>query len=389
MGIGGSLRELAAFIDACEADGQVSAVELGAIEPTDDGRLTADVAVEFSLQPDLGDVEHTDTALGDDGRLRLAFETVAPAIPTTAHDVTVDPSTTTVTPDGTATVTLTASIPTGAETDDRGDRSAAVTAAGDDENGSNARARSDAPDAPEASAGATAGSAPASGQTSSRLRSGSTGADDGAPRESVGRSAGDVPPFEDRELLQQVYDEHDTFAEMPAALGMDVTAETVRRYMIDFGIHEPRSYDTAPPGDADGERADDAVDEIDEIDEIDEVGDAGETEAETVEAEDGANDAEDGTVDETEDDEEAPVVLADGIGLPEETTVDTIVETVRESNTIYEVTRDIGVDREAALELLRELDLLEFVVGRLATEAERTISRETVVDRLRQHADAQ
>jgi hypothetical protein len=107
--------------------------------------------------------------------------------------------------------------------------------------------------------------------------------------------------------------------------------------MIDYDIHEPNSYDTAD----DTEEATDAT-------------------------------------------EEEPVVLSDGVGLPEDITVEELIETVKGSNTIYEVKHDMGVDRQDALETLRELNLLDLVVGRLATEAERDISREDVVERLRE-----
>jgi hypothetical protein len=78
------------------------------------------------------------------------------------------------------------------------------------------------------------------------------------------------------------------------------------------------------------------------------------------------------------------VVLADGIGLPDDVTVETLIETVKRSNTIYEVKQNVGIERQDALEMLRELNLLDLVVGRLATEAERDISREEIVDRLRE-----
>jgi hypothetical protein len=78
-----------------------------------------------------------------------------------------------------------------------------------------------------------------------------------------------------------------------------------------------------------------------------------------------------------------PAVVADGIGLPDDVTVETLIETVKRSNTIYEVRRDIGIEHDDALEMLRELNLLDLVVGRLATEAERDISHDEIVDRLR------
>ncbi|MFD1600426.1 hypothetical protein [Halobellus rarus] len=48
-----------------------------------------------------------------------------------------------------------------------------------------------------------------------------------------------VPPFEDTEYLQCLYDSCETFAEMSEKINMAVSDETVRRYMIDADIHSP------------------------------------------------------------------------------------------------------------------------------------------------------
>lgn len=45
--------------------------------------------------------------------------------------------------------------------------------------------------------------------------------------------------YRDPEELAAVYDEDSTFKEMKADLGVDVTAQTVRKYMIKYGIHDP------------------------------------------------------------------------------------------------------------------------------------------------------
>lgn len=49
----------------------------------------------------------------------------------------------------------------------------------------------------------------------------------------------DRPQYQDAERLAAVYDENATFEEMRNELGVDVTAQTVRKYMIKHGIHEP------------------------------------------------------------------------------------------------------------------------------------------------------
>jgi hypothetical protein len=297
MGVGVALRELAEFLEECERAGGVSDVALAErIDAAGDG-VTADV--EVALSPTSGEgapMSLCATTLNADGTVRLGFETDDPVVPTADHDVDVEPTDATLGSDGTVRVTLSASVP------------ANGASAGDAEAGDPAR--------------------PADDQFCESA--------DGTPRP----TDRDVPPFKDPELLAEVYESCDTFAEMADTLDMDVTSETVRRYMMDYDIHEPNSYDTG--------------------------GDAAESDA----------------------NEETPVVLSDGIGLPDDVTVDTLIETVEQSNTIYEVKRDVGVGRQDALEMLQELNLLDLVVGRLATEAERDINRADVVERLRQASAA-
>ena len=49
----------------------------------------------------------------------------------------------------------------------------------------------------------------------------------------------DRPQYQNPEQLAAVYNENATFEEMRNELGVDVTAQTVRKYMIKHGIHEP------------------------------------------------------------------------------------------------------------------------------------------------------
>lgn len=64
-----------------------------------------------------------------------------------------------------------------------------------------------------------------------------------------GKSNG-TPVYKDPESLQAVYERYGTFTEMTEALGVDVSSETVRRYMVQYGIHDP-------DGGEGGERSDD------------------------------------------------------------------------------------------------------------------------------------
>ena len=317
MCIGDALRELAGFLDGCEEEGLVTAV--GLVERHDRGgsrELSAEVQLSLSPAADGSGIALDGASVDEDGRLALSFESCDPVVPAPDGRVEVEPADATFEPDGTVTLTLAATVPA------------------EEEGATDGRARETTTDGGPTAAEGT------------RLENRSTDGDDTVPRSDRNR---DVPPFRDPELLAEVYESCDTFAEMTEAIGMDVTAETVRRYMIDYGIHQPNSYDT-------GGDEEDAESEA-----------AGELESPSAGGE--------------EDD--SPVVLADGIGLPDDVTVETLIETVRSSNTLYEVARDIGLEREEALDTLRELDLLDLVVGRLATQDRRDIEREDVIERLR------
>lgn len=52
-------------------------------------------------------------------------------------------------------------------------------------------------------------------------------------------SSDDKPQYQDPQRLQAVYESNETFEDMKEALNVDVTAQTVREYMIEYGIHTP------------------------------------------------------------------------------------------------------------------------------------------------------
>lgn len=69
--------------------------------------------------------------------------------------------------------------------------------------------------------------------------------------------AEDQPAYRDPDQLAAVYDPEATFAEMTDRLGVGVTPQTVRKYMVEHGIHEPttRASDALAETDLDtGER---------------------------------------------------------------------------------------------------------------------------------------
>lgn len=232
-------------------------------------------------------------------------------------------------------------------------------------------------------------------------------ADDADPPPEAGGSDGvqtdddPVPAYRDPDRLRAVYDDHDTFPEMTEALGVDVTPQTVRRHMIDHGIHEPgRPAARDGPGESDG-------------------GSAGGTAPPDDEGEGGAPAGERSTADATADEprdrpsgdgpsgaegsnavgtgageregrgaspggsgREASEVTAvpDLVGVDDVTTEE-LTEAVRTSRTIREVGRRLGVPRERAFRLLNDLDLVDLVSGRLET-ADRRVSAEELEQRI-------
>ena len=292
MGIGDALTELGSFLDDCEArGGTVQRVDFEAV--TEAGAELLRAEVDLALSVDEYDVRvEPDAGTLEDGGAIVRFCAAVPAS-TDAVEATAPP------------------VDSSAGVESLADGSATSEGPGE--------IRVSSPD--------------------SDGRAESEDGDSAAPaRAGDSTSRREVPPFKDPDLLASVYDSCDTFAEMAAELEMDVTAETVRRYMIDYDIHEPDTYRTSG---ASAAAADDQV------------------------------------------------VLSDGIGLPDDVTAEDLVETVERSNTIYEVKQDIDIERDDALEMLQDLNLLDLVVGRLSTEGEREVTREDIVDRLREASAVQ
>lgn len=139
----------------------------------------------------------------------------------------------------------------------------------------------------------------------------------------------DRSAVDDREALEAVYEAHDTFAAMREALDVDVSVQTVRRRMIDHGIHAPGDdLTTKSTGDAAPESA----------------------ETDATERADG------------------PALDVD---LPPGVSAADLRAAVEEATTLYEVQRRLDLDRAVARELLSELGLLELVHGRVADQHRR------------------
>jgi hypothetical protein len=203
-----------------------------------------------------------------------------------------------------------------------------------------------------------------------------------------------VPPYDDVAYLRRLYDACDTFTEMSRRIEMEVAAETVRRYMIDAGIHEPTSYDTsAPEREADSEPATGTGAGSGDSDATGPAAESGPDESGSTDERD-ANDGGRSVPDSPEpsDSEGQPGadsiptgrLVTDGVGLPDGLRTTDVADAVVESATLYEVQRSLGLDRERTRSLLERLDLLDLVVCRLADASEREITYDEVASRLRQ-----
>ena len=168
---------------------------------------------------------------------------------------------------------------------------------------------------------------------------------------------------------------------MSRRIAMDVSSETVRRYMIEADIHQPASYDTASP---DAEAVDSAADSEDDVDSV-----AGTEEEEepTVDSENEMDSTDGGSV---LDAEQPPAerldrasIATDGLGLPADVRLEDIADAVVGAATVHEVQRQLGLERERTRDLLAELNLIDLVSRRLV-DSDRTVSYEQVADRLSQ-----
>ena len=185
-----------------------------------------------------------------------------------------------------------------------------------------------------------------------------------------------VPPYEDTDYLQALYDECDNFREIAERIQMDVSSETVRRYMIEADIHVPNTYNTSSDDGevaAGSEGSDDAASQS-------EASEGGEqvSAAEPVSTESAGPDEE--SVSELPDEQ----LVTDGIGLPADVHLRDVADAVADSDTVYEVQRCLSLDRGQTRDLLEELNLLDLVLCRLADEPDHAVAYETVASRIQQ-----
>lgn len=172
----------------------------------------------------------------------------------------------------------------------------------------------------------------------------------------------DTPPaYRDPDKLETAYIEHDSFAAMTEALDVDVTPQTVRRHMIDHGIHDPESRNTSVETESEPAGSDDDPPATD---------DTGET----------SDDIDDAESDDTDSDP-AVTSIPEGIELPDEIDIETLKGIVTDARTIHDVQREVDLDRQSTRELLESLNLLECVLGRL-DEVDRDVPPEEIDERI-------
>lgn len=158
---------------------------------------------------------------------------------------------------------------------------------------------------------------------------------------SDGSAQSEESAYKDPDRLADVYDPDLTFDEMTDRLDVDVTPQTVRRYMIKYGVHNTDSTGT-DPADDDGSCSDSDYRDADET----------------------------------------AAAIAETVDLPRTLTTADITDAVCTARTLYEVHNELGIDRGQAQRLLSELNLLELVHGRLTTASTQSKSREEVQSRI-------
>lgn len=199
----------------------------------------------------------------------------------------------------------------------------------------------------------------------------------------------DEPLHRHEPALEAAYRAYDSFPKMADALSVDVTPQTVRRNMIDGGIHGPDSAGTGSrspgkqkAGDDGGESVDGTGTPGDEQATTD--GDRAVTDglgAAAAPADSTAGGSEDGlsagtdpgasTGETADDNEHGDVTDAPSETVVEGVTVDALREGVVEGGSLRAAAERLDRGRGETRKLLSELGLLELVHGRVATRPER------------------
>ncbi|GCF15298.1 hypothetical protein Harman_32330 [Haloarcula mannanilytica] len=389
MGLHTAFTALAEVIDAYESRGRsVRTVEASPAE-TDGAVLDVTVSMPVSVCSGEGDgLTPKSAMLTDSGDLRVEFSPAATELPSTAAaSLSVGDASAAVTDDGllltvnlridaTAAADEAASVDSGPEQGET-DASAAISSVSSpDTDSNNSLPVSDVADTEAAPADDDASQARAQSDNTATDDTQSEPASEGESDPFAAVRDDSVPPYEDTDYLQALYDECDNFKEIAEQIQMDVSSETVRRYMIEADIHVPNTYNTSS----------DDVESATESGKPDDVasqsGADGEDDQVSVADPVAAESPGPGTdsVGDLPDDQ----LVTDGLGLPADVQLRDVAEAVVDSDTVYEVQRCLSLNRSQTRNLLEELNLLDLVLCRLTDEPDHAVSYGTVASRIRQ-----
>ncbi|MDS0222391.1 hypothetical protein NDI54_13670 [Haloarcula sp. S1AR25-5A] len=391
MGLHTAFTALAEIIDAYESRGRsVRTVEAS---PADTGSAVLEVTVSMPVSVCSGGgaddgLTPKSAMLTDSGDLQVEFSPAATEPPSTAAaSVSVGDASAAVTDDGLLlTVDLTidattaaaeeASVDSGPEQGET-EESAPISSVGSpDTDDNNSLAASDVADTESTLAGDDESQARGQSDSTTTDETQSEPASEGESDPFAAVRDDSVPPYEDTGYLQALYDECDNFKEIAAQIQMDVSSETVRRYMIEADIHVPNTYNTSSDDVESASKSgtpDDAASQSGADDEDEQV-----SVAEPVAAESPGPGTD--SVGDLPDDQ----LVTDGLGLPADVQLRDVAEAVVDSDTVYEIQRYLGLNRSQTRDLLEELNLLDLVLCRLADEPDHTVSYGTVASRIRQ-----
>lgn len=405
MGATTSLQKLTQLIQRYESDGGcVKRVEAETADMQTEAEMsvTLDVAIPLcSGDGSAATMPRAATVTGDDG-LQVEFSSAAfPSLDDyVSGETTVETAAARVADDGTIVTTF-------------------IVGFGNATDAGTVDARSAIPSAAEGSTDETAHEDGITAGSSSQAAAASVAADDTASeansvdhdlagdgtdaaaddvteieRKLAAARSEDIPPYEDTEYLQCLYDSLDTFTEMAEHIEMDVASETVRRYMTESGVHEPSTYDTtdtegdteAAPDDASAENRDTSDGVGDEAVSEDENSSGAvareETAAGAAEGSTEAADLDDEPVDPIESVSDKPLV-ADGSGLPDDVDIEELADALESCMTLHQVQRQLDLSRKRTRDVLKDLDLIDLVMRRMSHDPDREVSRAEIADRIR------
>lgn len=207
-----------------------------------------------------------------------------------------------------------------------------------------------------------------------------------------------TPAYKNPELLKEVYESCDTFPEMRRALGVDVTAETVRLHMVEHGIHDPESGITEAQENGSHAQSQNSSGEEETTDNgekttpvtnghSDQVAGTNGHDKQTTSGVNGHSDevqtsTEKKTTEPGLETTASEMNNLEEVNLPERVTIEEIVEALKTARTIHEVEIKLGLERKEARELLKKFDMLDTVMGRLKQPAENDVTAEEIKERI-------